>query len=86
MICLNTTEFNRYDGVTYGFTIYDNYGNNYDNTMEAIENDDIRLLQYAIEHGDENTQEFIDHIQEHECGIQINGTWYDWDEISKYFK
>ena len=82
-VCLMSTEFKDVDGVTYGFRIYDDYANVYDNNAEGFITDDMELLRQAFNASENNPQvkELFNYLLEHQKGISINSTWYDWDEI-----
>lgn len=81
-VCLQRTEFkNLSDGKTStGWRIYDDYGQTYNNLGEAPEND-LELLEFVKQNGDDVSNTIMNFIHEDEKGIEINGTWYDWDEI-----
>ena len=83
-VCLMSTEFKDVDGVTYGFRLYDDYANVYDNNAESFIEDDMKLLQFAVNASKDNpqAQEVFNYLLEHKKGIDINKTWYDWDEIN----
>jgi hypothetical protein len=83
-VCLMSTEFKDVDGVTYGFRLYDDYSNVYDNNAERFIEDDMILLQIAVNASKDNsqTQEVFDYLLEHKKGITINNTWYEWEDIN----
>lgn len=69
-------------GTTYGFRLYDEYAKVYDNNSETLIEDDLELLKYAASVEDtDGTQAILNFVFEQETGMEINGTWYDWDEI-----
>ena len=72
-------------GKTYGFRMYDSYEKTYDNNSESPLVDDFETLEYAIGCGDVLVTGMIDYCRENEQGININRTWYDYDEIKVYF-
>lgn len=84
-IQLVSTTFNDIAGKTYGFRMYDSYEKTYDNNAEAEISDDLALLEYAIECGDMIVREMITYCKEHNHGMTINNTWYNYDEIKVYF-
>ena len=70
---------------TYGFCIYDEYGQFYDNTSETPIIDDMDLLCFAKENDSSDIKCLFDFIQENTTDMTINNTHYYWDEIKKYF-
>lgn len=92
-VCIQTTEFKNVPQgtTTKGFRIYDDYGSFYDNTWDNIPESDTDILDKIIEDhggksaGDDPIRGLIDWIREEECGVEINGQWYDWDEIKDSF-
>jgi hypothetical protein len=89
-LCIVSTEFRnaRTEGTTYGVRIYDNYDNVYDNLWEGILYDDLEILATVLKDtkGNERVEAMFDFIQENENGIDIDGEWYDWDQIKHLFK
>lgn len=66
---------------TFGFRMYDNYGDVYDNLAESLITDEIELLEYAKNADYREVRDMLDSVVENETGMNINGVWYDWDEI-----
>jgi|CXWL01.1.fsa_nt_gi hypothetical protein len=84
---LVATEFKSYLGVTYGFRLYDDYGQTYANNIDAAEwsvLDDMKLLQFALENTNENSDSIFDNVRDMGEGITINGNYYDHEEIQQY--
>ena len=79
------TEFkNIFDGeVTYGFRLYDDYESMYSNLYEASIKDmsDMDLLREARELCRDKDSDVFASLCENEDGIDIDGTYYEWDEI-----
>jgi hypothetical protein len=74
--------------VTQGFRIYDNESSLYDNCFDFIPLDDLDFLEKVIAAhnvGQDEIRNLIEWIAESESGVEINGTWYDWDEIKPLF-
>lgn len=72
---------------TLGFRMYDDEGQAYDNTWDAIPDNDLDVLaKIKDESYNKEVVAMLDFIQENENGISIDGTWYDWDEIKHLFK
>jgi hypothetical protein len=84
-IVLQSTEFiNRPQGTsTFGWRIYDNYSQAYDNSLDSLVVDDLVLLQLALDSEDNNVVDMLDFLHEHGQKIEINGTIYSWDEIKR---
>lgn len=70
---------------TYGYRIYDDYAKAYDNNSESPIEDDLDLLEYALQSSDDEVKTMLDFVKEHQNGMNINGEWYDWDQIKECF-
>ena len=79
--------------VTYGFVMKDDYSSFYCNESESPITDDIELLKYVINFAAENDSVddvqqsllgILDTVFKHMNGININGVWYDYDQIKQY--
>ena len=92
-LCLVATKFENIaqGDVSYGFRMYDDYMTAYDNLMKAPELDDLKLLEYALNtyvKGSSSDGEICGallYLKESENGIEINGEWYDWEQIKDLF-
>lgn len=83
-VCLSSKEFKAKDGtVAYGFTISDDHDNAFDDMSEKPIVDDFELLTYVKGWGNDATKEIISYVIDEQVGIEINGFWYDWDEIKE---
>ena len=74
---------------TYGYRLYDDYGQMYDNTFEEgdLVDSDIDFLEIVLESGlSDDASQLFDFIAEYEGGMSIGKTYYDWDEIKHLFK
>ena len=83
-ISLVGTEFKNVtsNSTTYGYCMYDSYDATYNNCLEKVQvKNDLRLLELVVELGDNSCEAMISHMIENETGIEINDTWYDYDEI-----
>jgi hypothetical protein len=79
---LTSMKFEALSGdVCYGYTLSDQYALDFDNNAEAMIEDDLDLLRYAIKNAGNGGDEILDSVIENEKGILINDNWYDWDEI-----
>ena len=66
--------------------IYDDYDTkSIDIDGDSLFDSDIELLVYVIEIYYDHFRDFLDHIKEHECGVNVDGTFYDFDEIAEFF-
>jgi hypothetical protein len=92
--CLVATKFTNIaqeNEESYGFRLYDNYGQNYDNLAEGPITDDLELLKWAIENhppcasNDDDIADALGDVKSNASGMEINGKWYDWDEIKHLF-
>ena len=73
--------------VTYGVRVYDDYFSSYDNTWESIPTDDMDVLSQVI--NENNNVEIgiaLDDIEANKQGLDIGGSWYDWDKIKHLFE
>lgn len=66
---------------TFGVRVYDDEGQSYDNTWESIPDDDLDVIEKVLQSDDMNIRGIMDFVRENEKGVEIDGTWYDWDEI-----
>lgn len=70
------------DGVeSFGYRIYDNYGSSYDNTLQSIPDDNLELLKIVVENDNDIIQDIFEHLIETEGGLEIGGTFYDFEEV-----
>ena len=71
---------------TLGYRLYDDYAQSYDNNMESLPDDDLEFLKLVLglDHSDVVTEIFA-FIEEEHTGLDINGNWYDWDDIKHLF-
>lgn len=58
---------------------------NIEGRSDTFYDDDLELLKMVIhiakEDGLESIRNILTNLQENERGMNIEGTWYDWDEI-----
>ena len=92
-VCLVATKFTDIATAraeTYGFRLYDDHGQNYDNTAESPITDDLELLKWALEmhpiKEDSDMSDCLNEVAVNKKGMEINGQWYDWDEIKHLFE
>ncbi|UCG02539.1 MAG: hypothetical protein JSW11_00815 [Candidatus Heimdallarchaeota archaeon] len=81
IVTIQPTEFKnvRTGEITYGFRMYDDHGQTYDNTWETIPDDDMEVLSLIMESSDKETEEMIDDTIG--TGLYIGNEWYPWKEI-----
>lgn len=72
--------------VTFGVRIYDELACTYQNTWISIPDDDLEVLQLAIDDEDDTSEVMFDSLQEHEQGCYIGSEWYEWNQIMSCFK
>jgi hypothetical protein len=74
------------DDKSFGFRMYDDFGQTYNNCCDSLITDDFDLLQYAYNNQDEVSGVMFEWISENGGhGMYINDTWYEWDEIQHIF-
>lgn len=79
---LTAMKFEALSGdVCYGYTLSDQYALDFDNNAEAMIEDDLDLLRYALKNAGNGGDEILDSVRDNEKGILINDNWYDWNEI-----
>jgi hypothetical protein len=99
-VCLVSTKFSnvKTGNVSFGYRLYDGYGATYNNTREIdnwtenqedqkFPDDDLDTLREAMElfEADNIAKAMFQFIEENEGGIEIDGTWYNWNEIKELF-
>jgi hypothetical protein len=84
-ISIDPTEFVniRSGSKTFGVRVYDDYGCAYDNTWESIPDDDMDIIEKVLECENEVIRDMMNFVKEEEKGIDIDGTYYEWDEIKE---
>jgi hypothetical protein len=83
MITLQATKFvNMPSGEeTFGYRMYDNHGQAYNNTLEKIPEDDLELLEIVMQSDEIQISDMLDFLLEYAKGLYINGEWYNWCDI-----
>jgi len=66
---------------TYGYRIYDDYGQTYYNSWESMLTDDMEILQNVMDYGDDIAQDILSFLFENGKGLYIGDTWYNFEEI-----
>jgi len=66
---------------TFGYRMFDDYDQTYDNTFDAVPDNDLELLRHALANCDGIAGSMLEYVEENNTGIYIGDTWYDWDEI-----
>ena len=89
---IDLVKFESRHTTTYGIKVYDEYSKGYDNLLDAKDfkklnkdSKDLEVLEYAINSDDEQIKEMMESLKDSEHGVNVNGTWYDWDEIKELF-
>lgn len=66
---------------TFGFRIYCDYSNGYCNIFKnKPDDDDLDFLAMAVEMANGETKNIFENLK-NGFGINIDGIWYDYDEI-----
>lgn len=85
-VSLVRTEFRNMRDMdsSYGYRIFDNYDKAYYNTLDAdqVPDDDLELLKFVTETANDDLSEgILDYLRMNEAGIDIDDTWYEYDQI-----
>jgi len=83
IVTIQPTTFidQRSGATTYGFRIYDDYDQSYDNTWDAIPDDDMGVLKLVTKSQEQGVHDALNHCREHERGLFIGDKWYEYGEI-----
>jgi hypothetical protein len=81
----NLDEPESENSTSYGWRIFDNYGKGYANifTLEELPEDDLEFLKFVVKNTDDDDGGVLAGVIESETGIEVNGTWFDWDQIKE---
>jgi len=79
---------------SYGVMVYDDYGSDYANfwtretMLEEIVSPEQSFPETIIEWVSEAGlgEGVLNFVRENETGIEINGTWYEWEQIKGAFE
>ena len=66
---------------SYGYRLYDDADNVYNNMWDSIPDDDLDCLRKMVEEAGDREYPFLSYLREYTCGMSIGGTWYEWEEI-----
>lgn len=83
---INLDEEDNSDGVTFGFRVFDDFEMSYCNSMseeEARQNDFDLLRSIVARCADRPLQGMFDFMATNKRGIEINGSYYEWEEIEE---
>ena len=75
-----------------GILIYDNYGTCWipfdpeEYPLEVLKADWKETLKIAFEHHKVDAQSILDHVNERECGMKVNGKFYEYEEFAELYK
>ena len=86
-VTIQPTKFEnvRSGEVTYGVRIYDGTDCSYDNTWDAVPDDDLEVFRLVRENQDDTTEAILDFLQESQQGCYIGNEWYEWEQIKSCF-
>lgn len=73
---------------SYGFRIFDDYERLYSNNygIEIKSMSDMELLKLVNEEFQSNDSEMLNHVRENGLGMNIDGTYYEWEEIKSFLE
>jgi len=83
-VSIEATKFVNTDGSeTYGFRMYDDYAQLYNNCADSniMYMDDLDLFDYVLERSDDVSGGMFGFCHEENKGMYINGSWHDYDAI-----
>lgn len=72
--------------VSFGVRVFDDYDKAYDNTWEQIPEDDMEVLKQTLLIDDEKIRNIIEFHVEHQKGMYIGETWYNYEEYKSTVK
>lgn len=72
--------------VSYGVRVHDDYAMTFDDSWEAIPEDDLEILARVLKEADEATQAILASVQENQRGCYLGGSWYTWEEIKSLWE
>jgi hypothetical protein len=86
-VTIEPTEFIniRSGSKTLGVRVYDDNTQAYDNNWEEIPINDLDVLEKVLELDNDEISIMLDFVKENKMGIDIGGTWYEWEEIKDCF-
>ena len=85
--------------VSFGFCLYDSYDRTFNNLyhlesdgenkfgLPILPESDLEFFQLVLKATTDNAaiRDLLEYIEEEREGIEINHTWYDWEEISNFY-
>jgi hypothetical protein len=66
---------------TFGYRIYDENGQIYDNTWKDIPEDDLDVLERVLQEPSDVAGDMLDFVRENKTGIYIGEEFYSWKQI-----
>ncbi len=89
-VCIQRCEFVDYHNhnVTYGFRAYDGYDQMYMNTAsrDELAVEPLAFLKWMKENvNDDCLGQLFSFVEENETGLNIDDSWYEWNEIRHIF-
>ena len=66
---------------TFGVRVYDDHECAYDNTWDNIPANDLDIIEKVLERDNPFIRDAMDFVRENMSGVDIDGVYYDWDEI-----
>lgn len=82
-VTLQPTEFinQQMGSSTFGFRMYDDEGQTYDNTWDSIPDNNLEILALAMQSDDWQVIDMLSLLLKYKKGLYIGKTWYEWDQI-----
>lgn len=84
-LTIKRTAFTDFEGTDYGYRVYDNYDNKYDNNYDApVTDDDLKLIQVVMD----DHPDFFETMSEPfgERGVYVDAEYYTHDQIKHLLK
>jgi hypothetical protein len=84
-VSIVTTQFTNIreesEPATYGFRMYDDNDQLYNNTWDSIPKTDMEILKRVLEDDSYEVSDMLDFVRDNKTGIYIDGNWYEWNKI-----
>jgi hypothetical protein len=67
--------------VSYGVRVYDDEGHSYDDTWEAIPEDDLDVIRKVVDSHDPVISDMVNFVEENQTGFYVSTRWYGRNKI-----
>ena len=81
-----TTFVNRSGEKSFGFRIFDDFAQAYDNTWDSLPEDDMEVLRKVLHSSDDAIIDLVNWVEIEKSGISIGEKYYSREKISKVFQ